>query len=510
MNGNGTHFKRRQLLAGLLATAGTGALADGLATSPWPIARPVPSEPEGLGQSRIPAARPIPSAESLVAKANLGGKTSFVIADAKTGEVLEARNPVLPMPPASTMKSITALYALDALGGDFRFRTRLIAAGTVQDGVVNGDLILAGSGDPTLDTDAIALLADKLKSAGVTEVRGKLLTYDGGLPRVPRIDPGQPEHVGYNPTVSGLNLNFNRVHFEWRRDSSGYNLSMDARSESHRPPVKIARMAIADRARPVYTYRDAGDTDLWTVASAALGNGGSRWLPVRKPEAYCSEVFRTFARGHGITLVPGGPTTSLPDGIVLAEHSSSPLRELLRGMLKFSTNLTAETVGLAASIARGRKPETLRASGTMMESWLDDAMRLNRAIFADHSGLGDQSRVSASEMVRLLTRLGPSADLWPILKEVQMRNWQGQAEPASRMSVRAKTGTLNFVSALAGFARGPDGRDLVFSIFSADLARRATLTKEERDRPEGGASWVRRARQLQARLLTRWSLVHIT
>ena len=74
----------------------------------------------------------------------------------------------------------------------------------------------------------------------------------------------------------------------------------------------------------------------------------------------------------------------------------------------------------------------------------------------------------------------------------------------SPLEVVAKTGTLNFVSSLAGYIRTPNGRDLAFAIFSSDLPHRARLTREERERPEGGRAWARRARRLQNDLLLRW------
>jgi len=74
--------------------------------------------------------------------------------------------------------------------------------------------------------------------------------------------------------------------------------------------------------------------------------------------------------------------------------------------------------------------------------------------------------------------------------------------------VHAKTGTLNFVSGLGGFVDLPDGTELAFAVFSADMPRRDALTRDERESPPGGRSYARAARQLQQRMLRRWGIVY--
>ncbi|MBN8194762.1 D-alanyl-D-alanine carboxypeptidase, partial [Bacillus sp. NTK074B] len=76
------------------------------------------------------------------------------------------------------------------------------------------------------------------------------------------------------------------------------------------------------------------------------------------------------------------------------------------------------------------------------------------------------------------------------------------------VQVHAKTGTLNFVSALAGYAQPRGGREIVFAIVSADMARRRAIRDEDSERPPGARSWTARARNLQQTLIERWSALH--
>jgi D-alanyl-D-alanine carboxypeptidase/D-alanyl-D-alanine-endopeptidase (penicillin-binding protein 4) len=494
-------WSRRFVLGGLLAGAGAAAA---LAEAPLRAPRPQPRGSRSAEARRVSAS----AAEALIAEAGLGGQVTFAVADARSGLRLEGVAPEAEMPPASVAKAITALYGMEALGPGHRFRTRLIAAGPIRNGRLDGDLILAGSGDPTLDTDDLAEMAGALKASGVREVSGWFRVHDAALPFLREIDPEQPDHVGYNPAISGLNLNFNRVHFEWKRAQGSYQVSMDARSERLRPAVTVARMQVADRVAPLYTYDDRDGVDDWTVARTALGDAGSRWLPVRRPAQYAGEVFKVLARSHGIELSPPTLAEGLPRGTALVEHVSDDLVAVLTEMLKWSTNLTAEVVGLASSTQRGGMPRTLEASAGRMGDWLRGRAPVNGARFVDHSGLGPRSRISAQDMVSALVQSGADGALRRMLKRIEMKDAGGRTLRDHPARVVAKTGTLNFVSGLAGYVQTPSNAVLAFAIFAADLERRRGLASDDMERPEGGRGWTGRARALQQKLIERWVEVY--
>ncbi|MBV1868201.1 MAG: D-alanyl-D-alanine carboxypeptidase/D-alanyl-D-alanine-endopeptidase [Marinosulfonomonas sp.] len=487
---------RRVMLGGLLSGVGQVALADGMGLSLRPLLRSDDFRP-------VSAA----AVEALISKSNIGGKTAFVVANARTGQILDSRNPVLGMPPASVAKSITAQYALETLGPTHAFSTRVFASAPMLNGRIDGDLILEGGGDPTLDTNAISELAAALKSTGLREVTGRFLVSGGALPHVDRIDRRQPEHLGYNPAVSGLNLNYNRVHFEWKPSGGKYAVTMDARSDRFRPEMSLTQMEIVDRKFPIYTYANGGSKERWTVAKAALGKGGSRWLPVRQPEQYTGEVFRIFARSHGIVLRTPELMKGRASGVVLVQRHSSPLQSILRNMLKYSTNLTAEVTGLSASVARDATVDGLATSADAMSEWMHARLGAKKSRFVDHSGLGDRTRVTAGDMVQALLRIGPDSTLSSILKPIALRDANGNPRKGSAASLRAKTGTLHFVSGLAGFITA--GRtELAFAIFSTNAARRNALSVAERERPPGARGWNNQARRLQSGLIDRWIKIY--
>ncbi|MEJ8561464.1 D-alanyl-D-alanine carboxypeptidase/D-alanyl-D-alanine-endopeptidase [Yoonia sp. GPGPB17] len=437
----------------------------------------------------------------MVAEKGFSGDFGVVVADLQTGEILEDIGGENAQPPASVTKAFTALYAIEALGEGHTFETRIYADGDIEDGVLNGNLILAGGGDPNLVTDQIAELAQRLKDTGLREVKGDFLVWDNALINQDEIDESQFDYLGYNPTITGLNLNYNRVHFEWKLDGEDYVTTMDARSENYRPAVTTARIRVIDRASPVFTYSDVGDVDQWTVAGSALNKEGSRWLPVRHPALYAGEVFATFARSHGIVLKAPKETQAVPNGTPIARFQSASLRDIMRGMLRFSTNLTAEAAGMAATAARAGMPRGLRTSALGMSRWADARAGGIAPSFVDHSGLGDQSRVSPADMVRLLVAPNVMPTLQPIMRDIRLVGNDEQVINDPNVSVKAKTGTLNFVSSLAGYVRTKNGRDLAFAFFASDLEAREAGKLTGAESPPGARGWNRRARRLQQDIL---------
>ncbi len=459
-------------------------------------------------RSRIPQERRPPPADGIVSRAGLGGDVSYAVIDVGSGNLLEGQGANRPLPPASVAKAITALYALETLGAAYQFRTRLVATGPISDGVLRGDLVLAGGGDPTLQTDQLAAMAADLARAGVRQVSGRLLVWGGALPFVQEIANDQTPQAGYNPSISGLNLNFNRVHFEWRRVGSDYSVAMDGRSNSHRPAVSMAHVRVVDRSSPLYTYQRSAARDDWTVARSALGATGSRWLPVRHPELYAGEVFRSLAAARGITLPAPELSRTPPAGRDLVTHRSEPLQDILRDLLRFSTNISAEAVGMMATTARSGRPSRLAASASVMSDWARVRYGMSSARLVDHSGLGAASRVSMGDLANMFRRAGQEGALRPLLRQHQLRDARNNPVASPGVDVQAKTGTLFFVSALGGYVAAPGGRDLAFAVASADLARRAQVAGGNVDRPQGTVEWARSARQMQQALLTRWAQAH--
>jgi D-alanyl-D-alanine carboxypeptidase/D-alanyl-D-alanine-endopeptidase (penicillin-binding protein 4) len=473
-----------------------GILAGGLAALAGPV----------LGQTR-PKPRPDRSRSGVdaicaeyIRAAKLGGAVGYAVADLATGRVLGGAQADMPLPPASVTKALTALFALERLGVGKQFTTRLMATGPVQGGVVQGDIILAGGGDPSLDTDRLGDMAAALARAGVRGVSGRFLVYARALPYAERIADDQPDFVGYNPAISGMILNYNRANFVWA--AGGGTLGVNAEGARFVPPVRSVAVDLAQREAPLFVYEGRDPIEAWSVAAPALRKDGSRWLPVRAPARYAGDVFGALCAAQGIKLPDAGEITTLPAGAqLLGEDRSPPLEALIKGMLKYSTNLTAESLGLAASGA-----PSIAASAATMSDWAQARFGI-AARFGDHSGLGPMSSCTPADMVRVMLGAKDTA-LIALMREKGVDS-DGREAADAHLRVFAKSGTLNFASNLAGYVTAPSGRALAFAIFAADGPRRAALPLDQREDPVGGSSWNKRARAMQRQMIAAWGKAYL-
>lgn len=445
----------------------------------------------------------------------------YVVFDLATGETLRQHNADGLFIPASVAKLPTAVTALDALGGEHRFETTVLATSAPSAGVVRGDLYLRGGGNPLLDNDDLEELVLTLKATGVRQVAGGFYYDDSMLPRFERIEPSQPYAATYNPAVGALTLNFNRVQVRWDTDKRGRTLA-EARAISKTRALPIGHItfgtaAAAPEGAP-FLLVEAEDTagERWLM-SPRLKRKGHAWLPIRDPGAAAAEAFRSLAATHGIVLPSPRRGTAQTVMVGLAQHRSEPLAEIARLVLKYSNNLAAELVGLAASQRLTGERLGLRQSGAVMEDWLREAIpyaNWEGFHLANHSGLSSTSRVTPAQMAEIvryaLTHPHGGVGFAELLPPIR---WEGEVNEENDtgpvdLRVRAKTGTMSYGRGLAGYLQTASGRTLGFAVFLSDLDARAEMDARADPRillsPPEARAWTKRARELEKDLVTAW------
>jgi serine-type D-Ala-D-Ala carboxypeptidase/endopeptidase (penicillin-binding protein 4) len=337
-----------------------------------------------------------------------------------------------PLTPASNLKLFSTAAALRYLGPDFRWSTYLVADGEVQDGVLRGDLVIYGTGDPTLGSPRFATtrtvfdaLADSVRVRGITSVRGSVVA-DGSF-----FDP-QQRAAGWTPDDARF----------W------YGASVAA--------LSAAENTVTPGGRPVPDPLVAAGGRLSAALRASGVQVSGEVLTLRSPIGGATRFHR-----------PRGGTAS--GGRVLAVYRSPELREVARVTNHVSHNLFADA--LLRTVARVVSGEGSFAQGdrvvNRMITELDDQAGMAR--LHDGSGLSRLDRVTPRGVVALLAGMDASGERAAFrgslpaaaVPEGLERRMIGTRAAAN---LRAKTGTLRGVSALGGYVTAANGERLAFSI----------------------------------------------
>jgi len=431
----------------------------------------------------------------------------YLVVDLKDKRVLAEHNPDRPFIPASVAKIPTIAAALEILGEGHRFTTTLHAEGGVKDGVLTGSLILRGGGDPFLTNDNLQAMAKALAASGIKAVDGRFLYDATTLIEAPQISSMQPEAAGYNTGVSALSVNFNRVRLAWRKDGSDRSAAAAAVSENLMLPLDGIGFAFAEEtlAGP-YVSAGTPSEDSWLL-SANLAAKGEDWLPVGNPARMTAEVFRALAAAQGVDLPQPAPGMTPEAAREVVRHQSISLADIAREVLRYSNNLSAELIGLAASRALTSDRLSLEESASALAAWwtlrLPDADWTGLSL-ENHSGLSSKSRATPRQIVVMLEEAAGSpgkADFHELLRPIAWKGVKGSAH--------VKTGTMSYARGLAGYIDTAKGNRLAFAIFFNDAEKRAALDAAFDPRvvaidPQS-RRWRDRALRLEQKLTTGWA-----
>ncbi len=423
-------------------------------------------------------------------------KWGALVVSLDRGDTLFAVNPDSAMAPASNLKLLTSTAALEELGPGYRFRTYLLTDGSVRNGVLEGDLVLYGTGDPGISdrfypskNTVFQALVDQLAAAGIRSVRGDLVadaSFLSGPLRPEGWDPGDLNDHFAAP-ISALSFNENVVSLRIEAAPQvGLSPSVHSLPDHADLDVLNEAMTVAGRGRVTISRGDPLDPVLVQGRIARGARDVWRQLTVPDPARFTLAVFASVLEERGIRVSgrrrlvnnPGGSlasprvtapvVSSRPRTRILATHVSPPLREYLPVVNKRSNNLFAEllfrTVGRHAEGPGSPGAAQRAVRRTLVSMGVDTA----GIVLMDGSGLSGGNRVRAATLVSLLSRVSESdlwGDLWASLPEAgNRRELPRMYRTPAAGNLRAKTGTIEGVSALSGVVQSMDGERLAFSI----------------------------------------------
>src|SRR5258706_8545254 len=394
------------------------------------------------------------------------------------------------MVPASVAKLVSLATAVDAVGWDYRFTTTLRARGPVTDGVLQGDILIVGSGDPAIGgrgagvlrdrpaTDDLGAFVDGVTSAGVRRIEGRVIGVDDAFEE-PRPGFGWSwDDLGYSTGAifGALNLAENRMtiavaHGTVAGAPTTLTVDPDAPGEAI---INRSSTGAAGSQQLLWAERRPGETQLTVagsipvgaspaVLSVAVGNPTARFARALRRRLVASRV---EVSGEGVDADDLETPVNADDAAILYTYRSHPLSEIAQPLMKESINLYGEAVQRLN--ASGPLPHTNdQALEGMKQRLLSWGVPSDGFQLVDGSGLARRDVLAPDTLLTVLVRMYDPAGMSPWMTALPIAGVDGtlaarmKGTPAEN-NVRAKTGTMSNVRSLTGYARTRDGEPLAF------------------------------------------------
>ncbi len=411
-----------------------------------------------------------------------------VIQSLETGEYFYKRNENKLFMPASNLKLFTTAAGLVVLGSNYRFKTNIFINGKIEGSTLNGDLIVQGMGDPTISgrfyngnmLQVFENWADSIQYKGIDEISGNIIGDDNafdavGLGKGWRWDY---ESNWFAAASSAISFNDNCV-----------DITVTVNKKDQQPKITVTpntKYVIVlnkvitvpkDSSTSIKAYRELG-TNVITVYGTIRNNNDSvkTYVTVNNPTQFAMVVFKNVLQKKGIT-VEGYPidVNDMPAPMdyskmkKLFTQYSPPLREIIKVINKNSQNLYAEqllkTIGLE-KYGYGTVNNGVRAENKVLQEMGINPENLN---IVDGSGLSRLDLVTPKQVVALLTYMYKSKNFIPFFNSLPIAGVDGTLgdrlqSTRAQGRIRAKTGFLDGVSSLSGYAFTADNEPVAFSI----------------------------------------------
>ena len=406
------------------------------------------------------------------------GLQGVCIKSLKTGQPLYEHNADNNMIPASNFKLLVSATSLDQLGPDFTFKTEVYTTGKIENGILNGDIILKGGGDPVLLTEDLTELARKIQTAGITEIKGNVIADESRFDKQ-RLGWGWSwDDISdyYSAEISALSVNRNTVDV-WVYPAKDAGAKAEVKLVPETANVftidSSANTGAPGSQNTIWIQRELGGNVVkvgGNVAQDEKLTRRNRPLTVDEPQIYTASVLVSELAKLGVKVdgsVKDGTTPS--DAALVATHVSPPLSKIIALLLKPSDNMIAEMLlkNLGATL-KGRGSSD--AGAEVEEAFFQKiGMDMSALSIVDGSGLSRLNYISPRNLVTLLSYMHSSKNAKVYMEAMPIAGVDGSLYrrmkgAPTEGNVHAKTGYVSHVSSLSGYVNTKSGETLVFSI----------------------------------------------
>lgn len=418
---------------------------------------------------------PTPVAQTIAAQHLPSGAVSFAIIDPDSGQLIAGQNVDIPRSPASTIKVVTTFASLDLLGPSYVWHTRAAIRGEIQNGVLEGDLVLQGGGDPYMTLERWWSFTRMLRDKGLKTIRGDII-IDNTAFSLPAEDPaafdGKPNR-SYNVQPDALMVNFQSVEFTVAPNPSMHRVDVVASPappnlaiENHIALASGRCRAAADRV-DVQVASEHWDRVVFTGTLSPTCSERSFARVLLRPADY---AFGTFvALWHELGGEFDGKLRVAPtpaDARPFISFDSLTLGEIVRLTNKYSSNLMARHLLLTLGGEHYGLPATPDKGGAALADWSRGrGLSLEDLRIDNGSGLSRETHISVLQMANVLRAAYHSRFAPEFIASLPLAGIDGtlrtRMKDAPAGSVRLKTGHLDGVSGVAGYVTTAAGKTFI-------------------------------------------------
>ena len=415
----------------------------------------------------------------LIANLPEGASTAVIAKNIDQNKIVADYNGSTFMLPASTQKVFTAVAAKLVLGDEFKFETALLTNGKIQNGDLDGNLIVRFTGDPDLTSGQLYDLLAELKKQGVNRINGDLVldtsvfsSHDRGLGWI-----WNDLTMCFNSPPSAANIDNNCFYAELDANQApGETVKINVPAQF---PIQVfGQVYIADSNEAPYCQLDVvvHDNNRYQVKGCLARQTKPFGLSfaVQDPDAYAAAIIQRQLKRLGIefngkVLQP----QKMQQGQLLVQHFSKPLPDLLKKMMKKSDNQIADSLFRAVAYHYYKRPASFQLGTLAVKSILQkQGIKFGNSILADGSGLSRHNLVAPKTMLAVLEYIARNEDKLHLMETFPIAGVDGTISgrgglinPPLVKNVIAKTGSLKGVYNLAGFMNNARGEKVAFVQF---------------------------------------------
>ncbi len=417
-------------------------------------------------------------------------------------EVLIDLNSKKLMTPASVTKLITASAVLHALGPSTKLTTELLSSAQIEETILKGDIYLHGGGDPSFVSESMWFLVNELTRTQITKIEGDIVVDDTLFDAV-RFDSGREKvrnDRAYDAPIGAMSMNWNAVNvFVRPAKKVGEPALVFADPETSYIQIKNESKTVSGNKADVFVSRKGkilededsvgfGDAIVISGKIGIEANEKVIFKNISQPDLWSGANLQAFLKARGISITGRVRAGKTPPGAkTLARFESKPLTQMISDMLKFSNNFVAEMLTKQLALKKGIVPATLVSGLEDIRIYLhflgfkDDAIKIENP-----SGFSRQNKISALSLTNVLLKVQNDFKIFPELfaalpisgRDGTLKNrMKGLAE-----KVRAKTGYMTGIAALAGFVDRGENEGVTFAFLFNGPADKADEAKTLMDR----------------------------